>query len=437
MPFTLTMPKLSPTMEEGTITKWQKKVGDFVKAGDVVFEVATDKATVEYNALDEGYLRQILVPEGGEAIVNQSVAIFTEKKEESIEGYMAEGLPPKSKTPKPAEPQAAATPTEESKAAPASPSKTGLAQPVFAPEPPLEHYEFNVPTGEISGGRILASPLARRLAKEKGIDLSTLKGSGPNHRIMSRDLDKGQPSGVAAFGKREVPTLAPGSYEEETLSPMRKVIATRLQESKTFIPHFYIAQEVMADSLFDVREQLKNMGIKVSFNDLVVRATALALREHPEANSGFNSVNNTIIRFKTIDISIAVSLPTGLITPIVRHADFKNVGQLSTEIKQLAARARDGKLVRDEYVGGSFTISNLGMFGVTEFYGVINPPQAAILCIGGIEEKPLVKDQQVKIGKTMRITLSVDHRVLDGADAAKFIKTVQKYLENPAILLVQ
>jgi pyruvate dehydrogenase E2 component (dihydrolipoamide acetyltransferase) len=233
-----------------------------------------------------------------------------------------------------------------------------------------------------------------------------------------------------------VPEIAPGTFEEEPLTPMRKAIARRLQESKTFIPHFYVSQEVNAEALESCHRQLKNGGLKVSFNDFAIRACALALREHPHVNSGFNSVNSTTIRFKTIDISVAVTLPEGLITPIVRHADYKNLGQISSEVKSLAERARHGKLQREDYVGGSFTVSNLGMFGVTDFSAIINPPQAAILAVSAIEEKAVVRSGMVVPGKTLMITLSCDHRVIDGVDAAKFVKTVQKYLENPSLLLL-
>lgn len=435
MPFTLTMPKLSPTMEEGTITKWHKKVGDHVKAGEVLFEVATDKATVEHSALDEGYLRKILVEEGKEAVVNQPVAIFTEKSEESIEGYVPEVLIKKEAT----APKAAAEPAagEAKEAAPkAQEARTGAAfqQPAFVPEAPLSSYEF--PSADHAEGHLRASPLAKKLAEEKGIDLGTVKGSGPQGRIVSRDLAKGQPAAKVPFGCKGVPITAPGTYEEIPLTPMRKVVGQRLQQSKTFIPHFYVAQDINAEAMVAIRDQLKEIGHKVTFNDFVVRAVALALREHPEMNSGFNSVTNSIIRFKTIDISIAVSVPAGLITPIVRHADYKNIGQISSEVKVLAQKAKDGKLSREEYVGGSFTISNLGMFGVSAFVGVINPPQAGILSIGGIEDKPVIKNGQVVPGKVMTITLSADHRVVDGSDGAKFIKTVQKYLENPASLVL-
>ncbi len=432
MPFTMTMPKLSPTMEEGTIVKWRKKEGEFVKAGEVLFEVATDKATVEHTVLDEGWLRKILIKEGETAIVNQPVAIFTETKEESIESYQPEGVV--AKPPKP-EPTPAKEEVPAKGLAPAAKATGAMQQPAFVPEPPLAHYCFPGPEGEVTG-RIPASPLAKKIAKERGIDLTTIKGSGPNGRILSRDLDLAQPAAIVTFGRRETPTTMPGTYEEVSLSPMRKIIAQRLQESKTFIPHFYCTQEILADRMVSLRGELATAGLKVSFNDFIMRASALALREHPNVNSGFNSVNNSLIRFKTIDISVAVSMETGLITPIVRHADYKNLGQISQEVKLLAARAREGKLSREEYTGGSFTVSNLGMFGVSEFVAIINPPQAAILAIGGIEDKPIVKDGQIVPGKTLKLTLSADHRVLDGTDGAKFLKTVQKYLENPSLLLL-
>jgi pyruvate dehydrogenase E2 component (dihydrolipoamide acetyltransferase) len=437
MPFTLTMPKLSPTMEEGTITKWCKKVGDHVKAGDVLFEVATDKATVEHTALDEGYLRKILVDVGGEARVNQAVAIFTETAQESIEGYVPEGIKPEVKpTPK----EAPSSTLEEKdfsaqkKEATSPAQPVSLGQPSFVPEQPLENYRF--PTVDLSSERSKASPYAKKVAEEKGIDLSTVSGSGPHGRIMSRDLEKGQPASTLPFGVHKAPKIAPGTYEEIPLTPMRKVVGQRLQQSKSFIPHFYISQDIDAEPMIAVREQLKNVGHKITFNDLVIRAAALALKDHPEMNSGFNSVSSTIIRFKTIDISVAVSIPSGLITPIVRHADYKNLPQISSEVKLLAQRAKDGKLAREEYVGGSFTISNLGMFGVSGFVGVINPPQAGILSVGGIEDKPVVKGGHVVPGKVMTLTLSADHRVVDGTDGAKFIKTLQKYLENPVSLVI-
>ncbi len=432
MPFTLTMPKLSPTMEEGTIAKWHVQEGDQVSAGTVLIEVATDKATVEHSALDEGYLRKILIKEGESARVNQPIAIFTETADESIEGYEPEGDKPKE-----AAPVAQEEAKEEPKPEPAAPQPTGdaMAQPVFAPPPPLEGASMERATKPIHG-RIPVSPLARKMAKEKGIDLATVKGSGPHGRIMSRDLESGQPSGVVSFESREIPQIAPGSYEEEPLTPMRKAIGKRLQESKTFIPHFYVTQEINALPMVALRGQFKAGGMRVTFNDLIVRATALALRQHPEVNSGLNTANQTLVRFKTIDIAIGVSLPDGLITPILRFADYKNLGEISAEVKALAKKARDGKLQPEEYTGGSFTISNLGMFGVRDFIAVINPPQAAILAVGGIQEKPVIRGGEIAVGKTLAVTLAADHRVIDGADAAKFLATLQQFLENPALLVV-
>jgi len=438
MPFTVTMPKLSPTMEEGTIAKWHKKLGDHVKSGDLLVEVATDKATVEYNALDEGYLRKILIPDGGAAVVNQPIAIFTEKANESIEGYKPEGVQPAASSPKADHKAEKVTPVK-GETTHAAPSKAAAAiamqQPAFAPEPPLEKYEFEFPTAA-AGRRIPASPLAKKLAQEKGLDLGSVKGSGPGGRVTSRDLDLAQPDQTVSFGSREVPTVAPGTFEEMALSPMRKVIAQRLQQAKSFIPHIYVRQEIDAVPLFEAREQLKAGHLKVTFNDFVIRACALALREQPNTNSGFDSVNQSIILFKTIDISVAVTVEGGLITPIIRHADYKNLGEISVEVKELAARARIGKLKPEEYKGGSFTISNLGMFGVTDFAAIINPPQSCILAIGGIEECARVKNGAVIAGKRMNLVLSADHRVVDGAEAAKFIKSVQKYLENPALLML-
>lgn len=433
MPFTVTMPKLSPTMEEGTIVKWHQAIGNFVEAGALLLEVATDKATVEYNALDSGYLRKILIPEGQPAIVNQAIAIFTENKEESIKGYKPTGTVPQAAEAKPA---AVETSSDAQPAVPAPTVRAGvMQQPSFVPEQPLANYAFEMPSGQLEG-RLAASPLAKKLAREKGLDLTTVKGTGPGQRIVSKDLERAQPSSAIAFGHRETPSAIPGEYTEESLNPIRKVVGQRLQESKSFIPHFYVQQAIDAHPLFSVRQQLQNLGIKLTFNDFVVRACALALKQHPNINSGFNSVNQSIIRFKTIDISIAVSLPDGLITPIVRHADFKNLGELSLEVRNLAKRAKEGKLEAHEYKGGSFTISNLGMFGVSNFQAIINPPQAAILAVSGIQDVPVVKNDHVVPGKVMNLTLSVDHRVIDGVAASEFMKTLQKYLENPSGLLI-
>lgn len=432
MPFTLTMPKLSPTMEEGTIAKWHKKVGDFIEVGDLVLEASTDKATVEYNAIDSGYLRKILIHDGGAAVINQPIAILTEDKKESIEGYKPEGEAPKAVHIQAEIPKKENASKQQKQ--PTTQVAGQMSKAEFAPEAPLEMIDYQRAKEPTS--RIFATPLARKLAKEKGLDLTTVKGTGPGNRITSSDLKMAEPTGLVAFNRLERPKEAPGSFIEEPLTPMRKVISERLQDAKTFIPHFYVSVKIDAGPLIDLREQLKLQGVKVTYNDLIVRASGLSLRQHPNVNSGFNSINNTIVRFKTIDISVAVSLPTGLITPIIRYADFKNVGEISLEIKELAARAKEGKLASEEYKGGSFTISNLGMYGVSEFIAIINPPQAAILAVGGILQTAVVKDNKVIPGNEMTLTLSGDHRVIDGVSGAEFLKTLQKLLENPAVLLI-
>jgi pyruvate dehydrogenase E2 component (dihydrolipoamide acetyltransferase) len=427
MPFTFTMPKLSPTMEEGTVAKWHKKEGERVEAGDLLLEIATDKATVEHQALDEGWLKKILVNEGETATVNQPIAIFAAEQSESIESYKPEGISHDTTANKSDEKE-----EEKEKPKKIEPSSTApaLSQPAFIPEPPLK----DVTSIKKSEDKLRISPLARKLAKNRGLDITTVKGTGPGGRITSKDLEKAQPAGIVTFGREEIPTIPSGAYDEIPLSPVRKVISRRLQESKTFIPHFYVKQVIDAEQLIQLREQLKAFNLSVSFNDIVIRACALALREHPEVNTGFNSVNQTIVQFKTIDISIAVAAQEGLITPILRQADFKNLGQISVEMRALIEKAREMKLKEHEYKGGSFCVSNLGMFGITEFTAVINPPQSAILAVGGIEESAVVKEGNVKAGKTMVLNLSADHRVIDGAIAAKFLKTVQKLLENPVAL---
>lgn len=391
MPLTVTMPKLSPTMETGVIAKWHKKEGDKVNPGDVLLEITTDKATVEHSSIDEGYLRKILVQEGQDAQVNQPIAILTEDEKESIEGYQPEGVATAAPAPKEAKVETAK---------------------VQAQIKPSE--------------RIVASPLAKKLAKDKGIDLSKISGSGPRGRIVAKDLEKG-PTRVAAES---------GTFEEVTLTPMRKVISTRLKEAKTTIPHFYVTQTVDAEPLMNLRLQLEALNNKVSVNDCIIKAVALALREHPLVNSGFDPDKQTILQYKTIDISVAVNLENGLITPIVKNADHKSLPEISQEIKNLVAKAKAGKLAPNEFQGGSFTVSNLGMFKVTEFKAIINPPQVAILAVGGIEDVPVVKDGQVVPGKVMHLTLSADHRVVDGVLGAQFIKTLQQKLENPISLLL-
>lgn len=395
MPFTLTMPKLSPTMEEGTIVKWHKKVGEFVEAGDLLIEVATDKATVEFNALDEGWLREILVQENGESRVNQPIAVFSEEEHEEI------------------------TSAAPAKIAPA-PAK--VAEPVKASTPVVA--QASAQTTQPAGTRIVASPLAKKLAKQRQLDLTTIQGSGPNRRIMSRDLPE---SGEV--------TATQGTVEE-ALTPMRKIIAKRLQQAKATIPHFYLTQAVDVEALLALREQLKASEIPVTINDLIIKASALALEKHPVVNSGFNEEKNCILRFGSIDISVAVTVDGGLITPIVKNANVLGIVEISKQIKELSGRAKAGKLQEHEYKGGSFTVSNLGMFGIYSFAAIINPPQSAILAVGGTQELPVVKNGQIVPGKVMILTLSADHRVVDGVAGAEFLHSLKSILENPVVLVI-
>lgn len=430
MPFTLTMPKLSPTMEEGVIAKWKKKPGDLVKEGEPVMEVATDKAVVEYQALDRGFLRKILVEEGKETSVGSAVAVFSETLEEDISSYTPESVrkEPEEIKPVPVEEKQS---TEEPIAPPKNNTSSSYFRPEFVPEPPLTGYTFSRPACD---DEVRASPYAKKRAEELGIDLRSVRGTGPRGRISGKDVERGCPK--TQFRPSGAPSVIPGTYEEEPLSPMRKVIARRLEQAKSFIPHFYVTKSVDAEPMIAFRSQLAAGGVKVTFNDIVLRATALALREHPAINSGFHTVNQSIIRFKTIDIAVAVSVPDGLITPIIRHADYKSLITIGAEMKLLGERAKLGKLSREEYMGGSFTVSNLGMFGISDFQGIINPPQAAILCVGGMEEVPVVKNGSVVPGKVMKMSVSADHRAVDGADVAAFLASLSRFLLNPALLAI-
>lgn len=405
MPFTVTMPKLSPTMTEGQVAKWHKKPGDRVEVGDVLLEIATDKATVEHAALDEGYLRKILCEDGQKAEVNEPLALFTETLDESIEGLSPKKEIAQTETSAPVN---AAAKTESRPQAPSAESTDGSK-------------------------RTFASPLAKKLAREKGIDLHAVQGSGPRGRIMSRDL--------AASKQVTSTTQAPSAKAplaqtvEESLTPMRQVIGQRLLESKTHIPHFYVRQEVDATALVALRDELKKLEVPCTINDLIVKATALALSRHPEINSGYNEKTKKVIRFGSVDICIAVTIAGGLITPILANANNKSLKAISLEAKQLATKAKEGKLQPQEYQGGSFTISNLGMFGVTEMTAIINPPQGAILGVGAVSDAPMIKNGVVVAGKKLVLTISCDHRVIDGAEAAQFLRTLKQLLENPVLFL--
>ncbi len=425
MPITVTMPVLSPTMKEGVIAKWLKKEGDRVEAGDPLCEIATDKSTVEFQSIEDGYLRKIVIKEGVKVLVNQGIAILTKAASEDISSYQLE-------EPDLVREVKASVEQKEVVTSSSATTTTTISGMAFAPTPPRTNYRFP----QSSEGEITASPLAKKIAKEQGLDLHSVKGSGPHGRIIAKDLEFAQKKGSISFGYQESPMLPPGTYEEIPLTQMRRIIGERLQASKSTIPHYYLTQEIVADRMIDLRTQLKEMGVSVTFNDFVLRAVALALRKHPDINAGYNSVTNSLIQFKTVDISLAVGIPEGLITPIICHADYKNIVQISQEAKELGKKAKEGTLRPEEYQGGSFTVSNLGMYGILAFDAVINPPQAAILAVGGIQEKALSQNGKVISGNAMQVTLSADHRVIDGANAAAFLRTVKQFLENPVGLVI-
>lgn len=404
MPFTINMPKLSPTMTEGTIHSWHKKPGDRVEAGDVLLEISTDKATVEHASLDEGYLRAILCGDGSKADVNAPLAIMTETESESIEGF---------------------TPTSLKQA-----PETNQEMPKQEVAKQAVQAHANTPSSSTTKSeRIIASPLAKKLAREQGLDLSNISGSGPRGRIMSRDLAPASTS----FNAQPVAT----HDTEEALTPMRKVIAKRLQESKATIPHFYVRQELNVTKLVAMRQELKDLNCPYTVNDFILKATAVALTKHPEMNVGFNEATQKMIRFAAVDLCVAVTIAGGLITPIIKNAGKKSLKVISEEAKALALKARDGKLQPQEYIGGSFTVSNLGMYGITEMTPIINPPQGAILGVGAASDAVFVENGAVAVGKKLVITLSCDHRIIDGSVGAAFLKTLKTLLETPALFLTE
>jgi pyruvate dehydrogenase E2 component (dihydrolipoamide acetyltransferase) len=426
MSINILMPALSPTMTEGKLAKWHVKVGDTVKSGQVICEIETDKATMEVEAVDEGKVGQIVVPEGAEGVkVNAVIAVLLEEGESEV----AKGAVP------PSPPPAVAASAPRAEAAPAAPKAAPQpAQPAAAPKQ--------------SGERIFASPLAKRIAAEKGLDLAAIKGSGPNGRIVKADVEGAKPAppkpaaAPAAPAPRPAPAAqpiftAPGDTRVPHTS-IRKVIARRMLESKQTVPHFYLTVELEIDALLAARQAInavaEKKGTKVSVNDMMIKACAKALRDHPECNASWTE--DEMIQYGAVDISVAVATDRGLITPIVRNADLKGLAQIATEMKDLAARAKTGKLKLDEFQGGGFTISNLGMFGIKDFSAIINPPQAMILAVGAGEERPVVRKGQVVVRNMMNCTLAVDHRVVDGAMGAQWMQTLRAYVEQPASMLV-
>ncbi len=410
------MVSLSPTMELGTINRWVKKEGDKVAAGDTLAEVETDKATMPLETFDGGVLLKIIAPEGSKRKIGELLAVIG-KAGEDISAVLAKGAAPAAA---PAKPVAAATNSVAPAAAVAAPTATLAAPPVSA---------FS------DGSRIKASPLAKKVAKERGIELAQIAPSGPGGRIIARDVPETAPAAALAA---PVP-VAGGVGEDIPLSGLRQTIAKRLLQSKQTIPHFYLYSEVSMDRAVAFRDELnasvEEGGIKISFNDLVIKVAAVALARHPEVNAAFN--NTSIRRHGEVNIAVAVATEAGLYTPVLRTVDKLSLKQINAGVKQLAAKARDKKLTVAELSGSGFTISNLGMFGVDHFFAIINPPEAAILAVGTIQTKPVVNAAGLVVaGKTMGITLSCDHRVIDGAIGAKFLQTLKELLEHPAKLLL-
>ena len=437
MPIPITMPALSPTMTEGNLAKWLKGEGDQVVPGDVIAEIETDKATMEVEAVDEGVLAKILINEGTEGVaVNSVIALLLEEGEG--DGALADF---QASSPEPA--AHALDPDPEHAAAPVPPP-----EPAAAPvPPPPELLPAAAPvTVADEGGRVKASPLARRMAQQANIDLATVNGSGPHGRVVKVDIQAALGKvRAAAAGPAVLPVAAamaaPGQAPMEIPhTNMRKVIARRLTEAKREIPHFYLSLDCEVDKLLELRKTLnakakaEDLGYKLSVNDFVIRAAALALRKIPDVNVSWT--DDALLKHNVVDLSIAVSIAGGLITPIIRNADQKGLATISNEMRELAGRAREGKLMPEEYQGGTFSISNLGMFGISEFAAVINPPQSAIIAVGRSQERPVVKDGALAIATIMTVTLSVDHRTVDGALGAQYLNAFQGLIEDPLTMLL-
>lgn len=414
------MPKLSDTMTEGVVAEWHKQIGDSVSEGDLLAEIETDKATMEFESFYDGVLLHIGVEKGGTAPVNDVLAIIGEKGED-VEALLAEAG---STTDAPAEAEPA---KEEAPAAPEpTPAPVAAATPAPAAAPaPVETASSN--------GRIFASPLARKMADEKGINLAQVQGTGENNRIVKKDIENFVPAAAAPmFGS--APTGVE-SYTDVPNSQMRKAIARALSASKFSAPHFYLKMEVDMDNAIAARKAINSEeGVKVSFNDMIVKAVAAALRRHPKVNADWMG---DFIRYNDhIHVGVAVAVEDGLVVPVVRHTDAKGIAQIGAEIKDLASRARDKKIKPEEMVGGTFAVSNLGMYGIEDFTSIINPPNGCILSVGQIKQTPVVKNGELVPGNVMKLSLSCDHRVVDGAVGSAFLKTLKEILENPVRMLI-
>jgi pyruvate dehydrogenase E2 component (dihydrolipoamide acetyltransferase) len=418
------MPKLSDTMTEGVVAEWHKQVGDEVSSGELLAEIETDKATMEFESFYDGILLHVGVDKGGNAPVNAVLAIIGEKGED-VEALLNEA--------------ASATPAEEVKEEAPAPVKEAAAPTptpaAVTPAPAPTPAPVPAPAASVadSNGRVYASPLAKKMANEKGIDLSSVQGTGENGRIVKRDIDHYVPY-VGASKKRGF--IGTESYTDETVSQMRKTIARRLSESKFSAPHFYLTLDIDMDAAMTLRKQLNALdGVKVSFNDMAIKAVGLALREHPNVNSSW--YGDFIRRNKHIHIGVAVAVDEGLLVPVVRFADGKEMQEIGAEVRELAKKAKAKKLQPQEWEGNTFTISNLGMFGIEEFTAIVNPPDSCIMAVGGIKNVPVVKDGAVVPGNVMKVTLSCDHRVVDGATGAAFLQTFKEMMENPIALVVK
>ena len=451
MSIQIKMPALSPTMEEGTLAKWLVKEGDTVKSGDIMAEIETDKATMEFEAVDEGVIARILVAEGTDNVkVGTAIAVLAEEGEDAA----AVSAPTKASTPEQPDPMFKGAPD------PTDPNKTGAeAKPFERTMEQAEDHGRPADAGPAnagsasSGDRVKASPLARRLAADKGIDLATLSGSGPNGRIVKADLS-GAKTGAAPAKAEAAPASAPAPsaavsapakpaaipdvpHELTKLSNMRKTIARRLTESKQQVPHIYLTVDIRLDALLKLRTELNaslaSRNVKLSVNDMLVKALGVALMAVPKCNVMF--LPDQLVTFGRADISVAVSTPAGLITPIIAGADTASLSSISTKMKDLAARARDNKLKPEEFQGGTASISNMGMFGIKQFEAVINPPQGMILAVGAGEQRPYVVDGQLAIATVMSATGSFDHRAIDGADGAELMKVLKELVENPLGML--
>jgi len=458
MPTNILMPALSPTMEKGNLAKWLKKEGDQIKSGDVIAEIETDKATMEVEAVDEGVLAKIVVPEGtADVPVNDVIAVIAGEGEDAKEVGKAGAAPPVKKAED--KPKAEA-PKQQEKAAP-TPAATAKGDGQSAPA------QAAAPQPKANGAdqsRVFASPLARRMAKDGGLDLAAIQGSGPHGRVVERDVKAALEGGTAKKvpaaqpgAQPGAPRLAPagmsdeivkkmfepGSFEEVPHDGMRKTIARRLTEAKQTIPHFYLTVDCDIDALLKLREQVNasaqkdkdgKPAFKVSVNDMVIKALALALARTPGSNVTFTE--NSMLHHKHADISVAVAIPGGLITPVIRKADTLTLSGIANAMKDFAARAKDRKLKPEEYQGGTSAVSNLGMFGIKDFVAVINPPQSSIIAVGMGEKRAVVKNNEIVIGNVMSVTISCDHRAMDGAKGAELIAAFKQLIENPMAMLV-